>query len=132
MLSTADASHWDVDLDGRDLSGQLLGVEALNTRKTGPEIRLAPEADPTDGLLDIVLIAADDRDLLRTHVEARLAGETPPELQLTAHRGCELTLRAPATAPLHVDDEPWPSGEQRRSDGAVVMRTSAHVPVLAP
>lgn len=127
VLSSCEAGWWDVDLDGRGLSGELIGVEALTVREAGPEIRLAPDADPTDGLLDIVLISPDDRDLLRTHVETCLAGRRPPELVLTAHRGRRLTVGAPAANSLHVDDDPY------RCDGTVVIQsTTEHVHLLVP
>ena len=132
VLSSAEPSVWEVDLDGNDLSAELLGVEALNIREAGPEIRLAPAADPTDGLLEVVLIAPEDRDPLREHIEARLTGGIPREFRRTAKRGRELTFRASAAGLLHVDDEPWQPGEERRH-GSVVVRTGAEqVCVLAP
>ena len=133
ILPRVEAAFWEVDLDGRDLSAELLAVEALNVRETGPELRLAPAVDPTDGLLDVVLVAPGDRELLCGHVETRLEGDIPPELDLTIYRGRELTLRAPGTSLLHVDDEPWPSAGQRHSDGPLVLRTGGEqVRVLAP
>ena len=133
ILPRVEAAFWEVDLDGRDLSAELLAVEALNVRETGPELRLAPAVDPADGLLDVVLVAPGDRELLCDHVGTRLEGGIPPELHLTIHRGRELTLCAPGTSSLHVDDEPWPSAGQRRSDGPLVLRTGGEqVRVLAP
>ena len=73
-LAAVRPAHWQLDLDGADLSGELLGVEAMNIREVGPELRLAPGADPGDGLLDVVLIAEEQRDALRAYVEARLDG----------------------------------------------------------
>ena len=63
-------------------------------------------------------------------MEARLADEAPPELNLTAHRGRELIVRVPHAVPLHVDDDPW-AGD--RDDGeAVVIGTGPQVRVLVP
>ena len=73
-LAVARADRWQLELDGADLSGELIGVEAMNIREVGPELALAPSADPGDGLLDVVLIADEHRDALRAHVEARLGG----------------------------------------------------------
>jgi diacylglycerol kinase family enzyme len=120
---------WELELDGADLSGEFLGVEAMNIREVGPELRLAPTADPGDGLLDVVLIPEEQRDALSAYVEARLAGEAAELPALVAHRGHTLTLRPPSGVPFHVDDDPWPI----EADGAVVVRAGAEqVKTLVP
>lgn len=48
-------------------------VEVMNTQATGPRLRLTPNADPTDGLLDLVRVDAGERDGLLTYLTA-LAG----------------------------------------------------------
>jgi diacylglycerol kinase family enzyme len=132
-LAEADAGRWEPRLDGEHLAGELLGVEALNIRETGPEVRLAPAADPGDGLLDVVVVAPDDRDALRRYVEERLgdrAAEAPP---LEVRRGRELVLEIPANGVLRVDDEPWPDASSRREAGTAVVRAAVQrVRVLAP
>jgi len=45
-------------------------VEVMNTQATGPRLRLAPNADPTDGLLDLVRVNAEERDSLLTYLRA--------------------------------------------------------------
>jgi diacylglycerol kinase family enzyme len=128
-LTVLRPAHWELDLDGVDLSGELLGVEALNVREVGPELQLAPAGDPGDGLLDVVLIVEEHRDALRAYVDARLDDASAEFPALGAHRGRELTLRPPEDALLHVDDDPWPA----ESDGAVVLRLVAgQVSALAP
>jgi len=128
-LAVVRPAHWELDLDGVYLSDELLGVEALNVREVGPELRLAPAVDPGDGLLDVVLIAEEHRDALRAYVAARLDDANAELPALGAHRGRELTLRPPKDALLHVDDDPWPA----ESDGAVVLRLGAgRIDVLAP
>jgi len=117
-LAAARPARWRLELDGADLSGDLVGVEAMNIREVGPELPLAPSADPGDGLLDVVLIADEHRDALRAHVEARLGGASAPLPELTAHRGHELTLTPPQGVALHVDDDPWPI----EAGGPVVVR----------
>ena len=59
----------------------------MNIREVGPELALAPSADPGDGLLDVVLIADEHRDALRAHVEARLGGTHAELPDLNARRG---------------------------------------------
>lgn len=133
LFAEPHAARWGVELDGEDLSAELLGVEALNVRETGPELHLAPGADAGDGLLDVVLIAPEDGDLLREHLDARLGGAPPEALELTVYRGRELTLLPPAGAVLHVDDDLWPEDEEDQPGGTVLVRTGGkQVSVLAP
>ena len=50
------SARWRIVADGLDLSGDYLAVEILNIRFVGPNVPLAPDADPSDGLLDVVLV----------------------------------------------------------------------------
>jgi diacylglycerol kinase family enzyme len=90
-VAEAQPRRWGLRLDGRDLSGDYLAVEAMNIREIGPNVALAPGADPGDGALDLVLVGPEHGDL-----------RAPP-----VHRGRRLALRFPDGCPLHVDDEPW-------------------------
>lgn len=107
LLQSTLAAHtprrWRVALDGRDLSGEYLLLEALNFGCFGPNLCLVPGADPGDGWLDVVLVTVDDRALLEEHLRERLrGGGTPPELPV--RRGRRLRLGGPLDD-LHVDDE---------------------------
>lgn len=129
VLAEAPVAHWELDLDGRNLSRPLLGMAAMNVREIGPEIMLAPAANPCDGLLDVVLLAEEDRGPLRAYVEERLGGRSAATPPLRSRRGRELTVRPPRRTALHVDDEPWPADE----DGRIVVRAGElRVNVLVP
>jgi diacylglycerol kinase family enzyme len=128
-LAGVQPARWQLDVDGEDLSGEFLGVEAMNIREVGPELRLAPAADPGDGLLDLVLISEEQRDALRTYVDARLDGTDAELPAFTTRRAHELTLVPPRGAAFHVDDDPWPA----ESSGSVVVRAGAQqVNALVP
>jgi diacylglycerol kinase (ATP) len=63
--STLDADRsvrCRIEVDGERFDGDYLLLEAMNTRAIGPRLSFAPEADPTDGLLDLVLVRRDNRD----------------------------------------------------------------------
>jgi len=129
VLAEAPAAHWELDLDGTNLSRELLGMAAMNVREIGPEIMLAPAANPCDGLLDVVLLAEEDRDPLCAYAEERLGGRTAPTPPFGSRRGRALTVRPPRGTALHVDDEPWPADE----DGLIVLRAGElRVNVLVP
>jgi diacylglycerol kinase family enzyme len=102
-------------LDGSDLSGEYLLVEAMNMPLVGPNVPLAPGADYGDGELDVVTVTEREREVLADYVKARLAhGGTPPKL--TVRRGSRVTMRA-SPGELHVDDAAW-RPEQPTGPGA--------------
>ena len=102
VLTRMKPQGWQIVADGRDLSGEYLLCEAMNIATIGPNLRLAPDADPNDGRLDLVLATERDRAQLRRYIAARIAGDDP-ELDLPTHRVKHLTMTA-AGAHVHVDD----------------------------
>jgi diacylglycerol kinase family enzyme len=107
-LEDAPLRPWRIALDGRDLSGSYLAVEAMNIGTVGANVRLAGGADPGDGLLDLVLVGAGERALMQ--------GGAP----LPALRGRRLRLEPPEGCPLHVDDDLWPP-DGTAPDGALEL-----------
>jgi diacylglycerol kinase family enzyme len=109
-----EPERWEIELDGKDLSGDYIAVEALNIGLVGPNVSLAPRADATDGELDLVTIDADSRRALGRQLDARLAGRTPRATDLTCHRFRRARLRPPHGAPFRVDDgsRPWHGTER--------------------
>lgn len=105
VLAAAGSHRWTIGLDGVDLSGGYVGVEVMNTRQIGPRMRIAPGADPGDGLLDLVLIGEEQREALEAAAEAMAAGDPAPALDLPSRRGRSLRIGVPAGCRLHIDDE---------------------------
>jgi len=103
-LEEAPQMHCTLTLDGKDMSGEYLMIEAMNIRSIGPNVELAPEADPGDGLLDVVAVAPADRSALRGHFRKP---RTPP--QLPTYRGRELRMEW-TDFDVHFDDDMWPDG----------------------
>ena len=95
-----------ITLDGKDLSGEYLMVEAMNLKYIGPNLNLAPKADPGDGLLDVVAVTAEDRSRLRKYLSAEIGpGEASPDLPI--HRGKQLCITWEGFD-VHIDDLVWP------------------------
>ena len=93
---------WQIEADGEDLSGEYFLCEVMNIRSVGPTLELAPQADPADGFLDLVLVAEQERRALREYLDARIAGgET--EAALPTRRVTRVTIMA-AGAEVHIDD----------------------------
>jgi diacylglycerol kinase (ATP) len=103
------ADELSLRLDGTDLSGCYLLVAALNLDAIGPRLALAPDADPGDGLLDLVLVAAEHRDELAGFLRAHLA-EEPPGPPLPCRRGRRLELDC-GRFPVHLDGDLWEPGD---------------------
>jgi diacylglycerol kinase (ATP) len=123
VVEAASARHFEFELDGVDVSADLLAIEAMNVRETGPNVPLAPNADPGDGLLDLVLIGEKDRAELLTYVDARLEERSQEALRLDVRRGQRLSLRPPENCPLRVDDELL--AEDARGEGIEAAAASA-------
>ena len=105
LIEDAQPSTWNVELDGTDHSGDYLAVEALNIKFAGPNVPLAPRADPGDGLLDVVLIGDEERRSILDYLAGRLelsAGVTPDVRVVRASRA---RLVAPHGVRVRVDDE---------------------------
>lgn len=95
-------------LDGRDVSGEYLLVEAMNTSRVGPNLRLAPGADFGDGQLDVVLVSEGERGKLSEYLAGEEGGRGRPAKQhLTVLRGRRLQLQWEGFD-IHIDDEVWP------------------------
>jgi diacylglycerol kinase family enzyme len=127
LLEDCEVMPWTVEVDGRDFSGDYLAVEVMSIRFCGPSIPIAADADPSDGVFDVVLIGEGQRMTLASYVSDRLAhasGELGP---LPVERGKQVRL-VPPNGPLRIDDEviEWDGGPIQ------VMLDSAALRVLSP
>ncbi|MGA0557120.1 diacylglycerol/lipid kinase family protein [Larkinella sp. VNQ87] len=96
--------HWcRIEVDGVDYSGEYLLVEVMNIRSIGPNLVLAPAADPGDGQLEIVLIAPHQRDQLLNYIQNRLTG-SPSDYWGTVLKGRTVRMQWEGTQ-LHLDDQ---------------------------
>lgn len=116
VLEEAEPSRWEIELDGRDLSGDYVAIEAMNTRFVGPKVPLAPDADPGDGLLDLVLIGSKERRLLLEYVGRRLREAAAEMPELPVERGRHVRLRSVEGLPLHVGDDVVEVPRDHRAD----------------
>ena len=114
LLKDYTPSSYRITLDGEDLSGDYLLVEAMNIRSIGPNLDLAPMADPGDGHLDLVLLTEQDRPALQHYVQERLAGKKPVH-DFRVRRGRKLHLTWDGSE-MHIDD-----GLKEPSTGSLVV-----------
>jgi diacylglycerol kinase family enzyme len=100
----------ELRLDGRDMSGNYVLFEAMNMEFVGPNLYLAPNVAPTDGLLDVVLVTTEERDKLNESLATWQQGELAHP-DLTRHRTARVEMEWNGFE-VHFDDEPWPAGKQ--------------------
>ena len=105
-LKRSRARELKITLDGRDLSGECILLEALNVGCIGPNLYLAPQADPSDGLLDVVLVGKGEAGQLERYLADCTEGKVCAA-DLIAHRGKHLRIDWEGYA-VHIDDEAWP------------------------
>jgi diacylglycerol kinase family enzyme len=105
LTLTYPARHVKVVLDGRDLSGEYVLLEAMNTKFIGPNFCLAPAAEPDDGFIDLVLLGSDERKRLVNYLAARAENPLEPGLFL-ARKGEHLLVEF-QDRDVHIDDEVW-------------------------
>jgi diacylglycerol kinase (ATP) len=101
LVTSSRARRWSVMLDGRDLSGDYILLEAMNIRHIGGGIELAPTADATDGVLDVIAVREEER---ASFIEY-LRGAEAQRIFTWRARHVEITC---ADTLAHLDDEPWP------------------------
>ena len=106
-LAGAKPRKWRVEIDGQDQSGEYLLVEAMNMKRIGPGLELAPDASLDDGLVEVAFVCDDevDRANLDDHLREHPADEPAPPL-LRIRRAKEVVLDVGRHV-LHLDDKEW-------------------------
>ena len=112
-LSGYPAKDLTVRLDGQDLSGDYVLVEALNIRYIGPNLDLVPRVEINDGFLDVVLVSRGEQTKLSNYFSDRMQRKRS-RVNLTTRRGRHLQVEW-ESSPVHIDDMPWPQDDDRPS-----------------
>jgi diacylglycerol kinase family enzyme len=107
LLGEAPAEPWELEADGDDLSGHFLAVDVMIVGLTGPRLPLAPDAEPADGLLDLVTIGDAERNAFAAYLDERLSGGNPQPLSLPVRRAARVRLVPPLSVDLRLDDAHW-------------------------
>lgn len=103
LVLSAPVKKCKLQVDDIDCSGEFLLVEVMNIRSIGPNLHLAPDADPGDGKFDIVLITEKQRKHLAEYVRKKIDGlEIPFDFPLL--KGKQLKISWDGRH-VHVDDE---------------------------
>jgi diacylglycerol kinase family enzyme len=118
LVMTSSAQEWRVSIDGNDLSGAYIMLETMNIRYIGGAIDLAPTADATDGLLDVIAVREEERASFVEYLREIQRG-TEPRRDF-ARRARRIAISGAETL-THLDDEPWPESD----DDGVLLGNAA-------
>jgi diacylglycerol kinase family enzyme len=108
-LDTHPVYRLRLDVDGRDLSGEYILLEAMNVRCIGPNLCIVQAGPPGDGLLDVVLAAANEKDQIMQFLSDRLEGAAGFP-GLTVQQARQLHIECAGTR-FHIDDDLWPKDD---------------------
>lgn len=103
MTASFPVQHYRIELDGEVQQTALLSLEIMNISALGPNLQLAPQADPSDGLFDVVLIAEQDRECFAAYVQNKLDGRHEP-FPFTVRKAATVHIQTAELA-FHIDDE---------------------------
>jgi diacylglycerol kinase family enzyme len=111
QLPRAPAVPLQVTLDGRRLEDAYVLLEAINIQFIGPNLALAPEADPGDGLLDIVLVPQGAQDKLQRYLADCKEGREGM-LNLPVYKSHRVQMVWDGWR-MHIDDDVWPEQDAK-------------------
>lgn len=129
VLGNGYGQRTTLRLPDREISSEFLLVEVLNTQAVGPRLKLAPDADPTDGLLHVVCIDAEKKDgyfkYLRSLVTEDI--DSLPSVGTYAVPKVEISWDG---FPFHIDDyvQPRDFDYRREDDGVSSLKRFPDVP----
>ena len=130
-LQNYPAKNLKITLDGRDLSGTYILLEALNIKYIGPNLYLAPGADPSDGFLDIAFVSEGEKDQLGRYLSDSTENKLPG---WTIRKGRHLQIEWDGFF-THIDDKAWPEKDSNvpRSPAMIDVQANRYtVEFLAP
>lgn len=104
-LATFRPLEVDLVTDSEEFSGPAMWVVVANTPCYGGGLRIAPEAAPADGVLDVCVIERTSKPGLLALYPRLLRGEHLKARSVRYFRSTWVRLRSPAGAPLYGDGE---------------------------
>ncbi len=117
-----------LQLKSTEIVARVFMVTVANTRQFGSGAIIAPEADPTDGLLDVVVIRSLSALEMLIHTPKLFYGSIDSHSRVEIHRCRSVRILRSHCGPLHVDGEPIQSGpvlEYTLRPGALKVRVPA-------
>ena len=102
VLSRLEPRRSTLTIDGESVAGDFLIAEILNTPSVGPNLVIAPDADPSDGYLSVVTATENHREDVIRYLTG-LAEGRERTLSLPTVRAREVDIDT--AEDVHVDDD---------------------------
>ncbi len=103
ILLSYKPRYCKLEIDGTDHSGMFYMVEVMNIRSIGPNMVLAPLADPGDGELEVVLVPEANKEKFAEFLLHKLT-EGEDAYQFHTLKGKNISIRWDGTR-IHADDK---------------------------
>lgn len=95
-----------VEIDGKAMRQRVIMVIVTNAQLYGPTVRLAPQAQLDDGLLDVYVFKGDNLfDALR-HIFSVVVGTHHHDAKIETYTARRVEIRGDKPLPVHLDGEP--------------------------
>lgn len=102
LVQASKGRFCQITTDSGQRDGKYILVEVMNTRSIGPNLTLASQADPGDGLLDLVMVSEEQRDDFLAYIHRRIKGlDAPPAWTVLQTNKINLYWQG---THLHIDD----------------------------
>lgn len=105
VFSRWQATDVHVTVDGEHRQGRMLEVVVANARYLGGGMKMCPDAEPDDGLLDVLTLGDITKRDLAVNLPKLYRGTHLPHPKLEALRGAAVTVDATQPLPLQLDGE---------------------------
>jgi YegS/Rv2252/BmrU family lipid kinase len=106
-LVTWRPAHFAVALDGHEVELEGYTVGVCNTAYYGGGMKAAPDADPADGLLDVLFLKRTSKPRFLTQVLPKVFSGTHVDLdEIEVHRAREVEIRADRPFDVYADGDP--------------------------
>lgn len=103
IIHSYKAKYCRIEADGINYSGKYILVEVLNMASIGPNLTLAPKADPGDGFFELILITEDQKDEFASYIFDKLNGKEK-KIPFENIKAKDILLEWEGKL-IHVDDE---------------------------
>jgi diacylglycerol kinase (ATP) len=103
LLQSYEPRQCHLEVDGTDHSGKFFMVEVMNIRSIGPNVELAPMADPGDGEFEVVLIPEAHKEKFGEYILKKI-DNSKEVYHFHTLKGKKIAIRWDGTR-VHGDDE---------------------------
>jgi len=112
--------QFEVEIDGFRFFTDAFFISIANSNQFGNNVTIAPQASLSDGLLDVIIVQKMPKATLPFALLGQLRhnhhmknwAEKIGKQSILYFQTPEITIGNPKHAPIHVDGDPYPSGER--------------------